>query len=277
MKTAKNLLIMLLVMCMTLAFATACNGDEETPVTPPGNDTPVIANEDNEDDENEEPEEPEEDTSGWIDIGAPFKINPDRIIYSNNFDEEVGLFLPRGSVKLELTPDARDGKALSVTGRTLAWNGATINVGKLLFEEFNNNVFRYEVLAWVKAVPGTESGRINLSYQLRHLRDIPCSDAHPGSNDCNRYDYFMDFDSGENKQSKYTIPFVQKDEFDDDYLTNYPDGYTTGDGWVLIHGIFVMPVDVETMQPTVGEIHFYFENSAVTADFLIDDFYILRI
>ncbi|MCH5273135.1 MAG: carbohydrate binding domain-containing protein [Lachnospiraceae bacterium] len=75
------------------------------------------------------------------------------VVYEESFEKSVGSFTPRGSVKLDLAKSATspDGtQYLQISGRTSNWNGAAVNMNKLL--ELGGT---YKLSAWVRQTAGS--------------------------------------------------------------------------------------------------------------------------
>jgi hypothetical protein len=73
--------------------------------------------------------------------------------------------------------------------------------------------------------------------------------------------------------SKFALPMF--DEIpdwvseSDEYLYRYPEGYTTEDGWVLLHGMII------TVASNWDPILFYIESRSGISDFYIDSYAII--
>ncbi|MCL2109090.1 MAG: carbohydrate binding domain-containing protein [Oscillospiraceae bacterium] len=279
MKTAKKLICMLLAMSMLLAFA-ACKS-EDTPSTPSTPDPvdPVVTTDDPV--TTDEPVETTEDPleinwpSDWIDVG-PFSIEPDRILLSSDFDNGTEGWTPRCGgtdpnhndygkyeVIVETTmEEARSpSSSLKVSGRFQSWNGATIDITDIL----DPNILVYEVLAWVKVPADTDlpPGRVNISMQTNVF------DTAAGQ-EIESYDWLSDYESESGLLSKYLLPVGSPEVPGEEYLTNYPEGYVTDDGWVLLRGLTPL-----IFLDEVDKIQIYIENSSSKADFYIDSFWVL--
>jgi len=168
-----------------------------------------------------------------------FDYDEGRVLFFDDFKNGIGDWRPRGpssiytpahalndgyEVILELTSDEKYSgeECLKVNGRKYGWNGAMLDITKHL----NDNIFFYEVAVWVKIPEDAPSCRVCISLEANTVfAGVPFQSFH----------YWYDYDSEKSLLSKFRLPLGTGDP--DEWDTQYPDGYTTPDGWVLLRGL----------------------------------------
>jgi len=210
---------------------------------------------------------------------TPFGYNESKVLYKNDFEDSLNGWTARGpedghfdyekyEVRVELSDEEAHGgkKCMKISGRTRAWNGAYLNITKLIKENIKN----YEAMVWVKLRDNAEPSRIHLSLETTVKMagvDFP--------EQC----WWEDYDVKSNFLSKFKLPTCIAASGSADWDVQYPQGYATNDGWVLLRGkinIHKSHFDsiyafIETSGPQ-GESEY---GGANTNDIYIDDFVLL--
>ncbi|MCL2019326.1 MAG: carbohydrate binding domain-containing protein [Oscillospiraceae bacterium] len=205
-----------------------------------------------------------------------FEYEPDRVLYSNDFEQDLDGWYARTplpehydynnyKVVVEKTDEeAHSGShCMKVYGRRESWNGAALDITKYL----KPGVFNYEVMVWVKLRPDANPARIRI---MSEMYEVGCSIDFPN------FEVFDDYCDYRGVLSKFRLPVGSGE---DDWDTRYPPNYATSDGWVLLRGkkeinasrYSAVMVYLETYKETNSE-----ENTDVDVnDIYIDDFVLL--
>ena len=271
MKKVKKLLCLILAMCLTLSLA-ACNGEDgggDTPATPEAPEaTPT-------------PEPTPRDIE-WIDAG-PFQYDASRIVYRTDFEDGLGdwqrrmvgdatdhssynTFMERHGttyIDMELSDVSKSGSySMLIANRLTGWNGAILDITDYLLDD----VSMYEAFAWVNMPDDAMPGRLHLSLQtVEYMGGIKNEE----------YIWLSDFDGEGGIFSKFVLPAGTEDPGNNEDLSpfyNIPEGYSTQDGWVLLHGTF------PAMKILYDEFYIYIESTlglATEQDFYVDELVIL--
>jgi len=208
-----------------------------------------------------------------------FDYDESRVLYKNDFEEGLNGWTARGpeeghfdykkyEVRVELCgEEAHSGsKCMKISGRTRAWNGAYLNITKLI----KDNIKNYEAMVWVKLRNDAEPSRIHLSLETTVKMagvDFP--------EQC----WWEDYNPELNMLSKFRLPTSTATTEAAGWDVQYPQGYATEDGWVLLRGkinIHKSHFDsiyafIETSGPQ-GESEY---GGANINDIYIDDFILL--
>jgi hypothetical protein len=182
---------------------------------------------------------PNSKTASVEEKAAVFSYDEERVLYSTNFEDGLGSWRPRGPSKkfnpehvlrngyevfIETTSEEKysGNQCLKVTGRKYGWNGARLDITKYL----RDNIRFYEVAVWVKIPSDAPSCRVCVSLEANTVfAGVPFQKFH----------YWHDFDPEQSILSKFRAPVGTGDPKEWD--TQYPHGYTTGDGWILLRGM----------------------------------------
>jgi len=196
------------------------------------------------------------------------------VLYKNDFEEDLNGWKSRGpeeghfnygkhEVKVELTAEeaCSEKQCMKISGRIEHWNGAEIDITEYLHE----GIADYEAMAWVKLREDAAPCLVNLSLQC-HSRigniDFPEFKFWENINDVNP-----------SILSNYRLPVGTPPFQSEEWQTNYPPGYVTENGWVLLRG--KAKIDVKQLE----YVYFFIETAnGKTEDQIlyIDDFVLLK-
>jgi hypothetical protein len=202
-----------------------------------------------------------------------YEYDESRVLYKNEFEDNLDGWIDRGpevnhydinkyQVSVELSDEEkRSGtKCMKISGRRYGWNGATLNIIDYLQED----VLRYEAMAWVKIPETSEPCRVHLSLETNERLSGGGIFPHFG-----QWDDYCDY---LNILSKYRMPVgAPADERTETWEVAYPPGYKTDDGWVLLRG------KAEINKTQHETVFAYIETNGEynTSDIYVDDFVLL--
>lgn len=203
-----------------------------------------------------------------------YSYEESRVLYKNDFEQELRGWKIRGpeeghfnydkhEVKVELTAEeAHSGsRCMKISGRLENWNGAEIDITKYLRE----NKEDYEAMVWVKLREDAVPCMVNLSFQTNsRVADI----------DFPEFSYFGNIsEANPSILSHYRLPVGTPAPENEEWQINYPPGYVTDDGWVLLRG--KVKVNVRNYE----KVFVYIETSVAEShnqDIYVDDFVLLK-
>ncbi|MCL1823670.1 MAG: carbohydrate binding domain-containing protein [Oscillospiraceae bacterium] len=204
-----------------------------------------------------------------------FEYDESRVLYQNNFEDELNGWIDRGpgkdhydqskySITVETTAEEKHSgtKCMKISGRQFGWNGATINIIDFL----RTDTLKYEAMVWVKIPDNAKPCRVHLSLETNEK--MSSGDIFPHFGQWNDYcDY-------RNILSKYRLPLnAPADESAEPWETDYPKGYTTEDGWILLRG--KAEIDKRLYTSVFTYIETNGDGDANTSDIYVDDFVLL--
>jgi hypothetical protein len=201
--------------------------------------------------------------------------DPARTILSCNFENDLCGWVARGpawqqedgddgsgKIKLSLTSETKHSgnSCLKISGRYENWHGASINIANYVKESIKN----YEAMVWVKVPEGAPSCKVFLSLE---------TNSQLGGVVFPYYEQFADFNQELGILSKYRFPLHgAHDPACAEWEVAYPEGHTTGDGWVLLRG----KVQINRAEHFRAYVYIETNNQGACNDIYIDDFVLMK-
>jgi hypothetical protein len=202
-----------------------------------------------------------------------YDYDESRVLYKNDFENELNGWIDRGPevnhydankyhISVELSNEEKHGgsRCMKISGRRYGWNGATLNI----IDYLRDDIFKYEAMVWVKIPADSKPCRVHLSLETNEKLTGGGALPHFG-----QWDDYCDY---RNILSKYRLPVCAlHDAGTESWETNYPQGYTTKDGWVLLRG------RAEITKAHNLSVFAYIETNGDnnTSDIYVDDFVLL--
>jgi len=202
-----------------------------------------------------------------------YDYDESRILYKNDFEDSLNGWIDRGpeinhfdsnkyKIIVGLTSEEKHSgsRCMKISGRRYGWNGATLNIKRYL----RDGLFKYEAMVWVKIPDSSKPCRVHLSLETNERLS--------GGGILPSFGQWDDLCDYRNILSKYRLPVCRaKDKDAEPWEVQYPEGYTTEDGWVLLRGKAV--IDKTLHESVFAYIETDCEEN--TNDIYIDDFVLL--
>jgi hypothetical protein len=194
---------------------------------------------------------------------------PSRVLYKSDFEDGLKDWTPRTpgdshvdygkyETKISITTEERHSgsQCMKIEGRQRGWNGASLDITKYLKERIQN----YEIMVWVKLREDAKSCRVHLSIATLEML---CGVEVP------MFNHIEDYGQEQGILTKYRLPVgtAEKGSWD----ANYPEGYATDDGWVLLRG------KINIRKADYSQVYIYIETNGDLCEnvLYVDDFVLL--